>query len=221
MTERTPLEGAAEPCTEEVDRVLASYPALFTRIVKLNPDAIAPNFGYESDVPVGAVCLRDAQSTFGQAIYALHQFCTEPVSHRRSDEPAGPLMAAWLERFYAEDAAMRLYNSAEHLANAIAMLRSIDSRRVAAEKSRSQWERVRKTLAKEAPQDPIHVLMSELRRRAEWRFAIAYRGNVVHQQPPILAGVGVSYRRRRRWNEAPDGWTSIRFDSNQGRHDQR
>ena len=114
-------------------------------------------------------------------------------------------MATWIERFFAEDAAMRLYNAAEHLANAVAMLRGLNSQTLSSERARSQWQRVRRVLQKQAVEDPICIAMCELGDTPHWQFVIRYRGQVVHDQPPILQGLGVSYRRRHRWTMGQDG----------------
>jgi hypothetical protein len=42
---------------------------------------------------------------------------------------------------------------------------------------------------------------------------MSYRGRWVHNQPPTVAGLGITYRRERRWKPSTDGKTySLSFD---------
>ena len=204
------MTDVSEGCIEETDRVLADYPRIMNRIVRLQPDVISANFPYDSDFPVVAVCLRDAQTAFGQAVHALHQFCIEGAKHRSENAEAGPVMAACVERFYVEDAAMRIYSAAEHLANAVAMLRGLDDEALKASRVASQWERVRKVLGRGSPRDIIVRAMNELRSDPGWRFTMRYRGQVVHNQPTLLRGLGIVYERRRRWEQTANGGYTLR-----------
>ena len=194
---------AARQCNDEVDDRLREYEFLVNRISIVAPDFIAANFAYDSGVPIAVVCLRDCQTTLGQALFALHQLCLQTAEHRTADPP-DPLRVAWIERFFLEDAAMRLYSAAEHLANAIAFLLAIDQDEIDAFKTPSQWERVRKALEAHGTDTPIGTCMADLRRVKGWRVAMRYRGRVVHNQPPNLEGLGIQYKRQKRWEATPD-----------------
>lgn len=173
------------------------------RSTMLLPDFVSTCLPHDSDVPIAVVCLRDCQSTLGQCLHALHQHCLQGVEHRFNDEP---VRAAWVERFYLEDAAMRLYAAAEHLANSIAFLRNVAENDLSKIRARSRWEKVRRTLRTPGgTEDLLGEMMQEVGRSRSWKFAITYRGDVVHAQPPILEGDGVRFRRLRRWRSITDG----------------
>jgi hypothetical protein len=44
-----------------------------------------------------------------------------------------------------------------------------------------------------------------LRFSSEWQRTIEYRDTWVHQQPPIVKGTGITYKRERRWKQSKTG----------------
>ena len=193
-----------------VEQSFAGYSDLREGLATALPDVISINLPYDSDIPIALVCLRDCQTAIGQCLYASRQYCIQGRAHRECPEPS-LMMAAWVERFYLEDTAMRLYSAAEHVALGVACLMQITESELTVIKATSLWERVRKSLRARSASGPIPDIMNSLRRSSAWKFAMAYRGRVVHNEPPRLAGLGIQYERRRRWQRAPDGSMTLQI----------
>lgn len=191
-------------CIEHVDGRLEKYSILLDGLAEVLPDFISASLPYDSDLPVALVCLRDSQGALGQCLHALHQYCLQGCAHRYG-EPRQEMMGAWVERFYVEDASMRLYSAAEHAANGIAFLTGVRQDELLQQRGRSQWERTRRALKASGREGPLREVMEATRRNKKWKFTMAYRGRVVHDQPPNLDGLGIQYRRRRHWSTAADG----------------
>jgi len=76
----------------------------------------------------------------------------------------------------------------------------------------SQWEKVRKELNTARLGQTLTNACDKLRRSRAWRFAMSGRGGWVHNQPSTVAGLGIIYRRERRWKQSPNDTTaSLRF----------
>jgi hypothetical protein len=120
------------------------------------------------------------------------------------------MQLAWEQRFFLEDAAMRLYSAAEHLAEAIASYAELDPREVKAAPKTSQWVKVAYVLKAHASHQTFRESMLTLRRVPAWKRCVSYRNAVVHQQPPLLGGSGLAWRRRNPWQQNADGsWTMV------------
>jgi hypothetical protein len=141
----------------------------------------------------------------GAALYALIRYCKVGAEHRaRSAE----MDAVFFEVYYLDDVVLRLYSAAEHLANALIMMLGITDADLAPyQRTASQWEKVRKYLNSARHGQALTNACNKLRRSGAWRFAMSYRGRWVHNQPPPVAGLGISYRRKRRWKQSTDGKT--------------
>lgn len=44
-----------------------------------------------------------------------------------------------------------------------------------------------------------------------WTEAMKYRSRLVHEQPPLVRGLGISHRRQRRWRKAANGGYYLPF----------
>lgn len=197
-------------CIEAVDAKLDSYKHLMTRVTKVVPTAVAAQFPYDSRMSEGLVCLQDAKTSIGQALYGLHEYCARLRDLAPPDE-AEAFRLAWEQRFYVEDTAMRLYSAAEHTAEAIACLAAFDRAHVNSQKGVSQWVKVRRAVARASSWRPLHESMCTLQRSQHWKRSIEYRHAVVHQQPPLLGGSGLAWSRRNPWTVHPDGSRAIVF----------
>lgn len=154
-------------------------------------------------MPIAAVCLQDATSSLAEARYALLEALAHLVWYRDKKEPPNEDLALYFGKFYADDIALRLYASAEHLANAIINILDIESKIVEFKKSKklgvsSQQAIVGKYLAKNLPTNEVTKAVLSLRDSQDWKKTRDYRDNWVHNKPPIIKGLGVNYQRRNR-----------------------
>jgi hypothetical protein len=46
---------------------------------------------------------------------------------------------------------------------------------------------------------------------AAWTDTMSYRGRLVHEQPPLVGGLGIVHRRQRRWRKTEDGGRYLAF----------
>ena len=46
---------------------------------------------------------------------------------------------------------------------------------------------------------------------AAWNAAMSYRGRLVHDQPPLVSGLGIVHRQQRRWRKTEDGGRFLAF----------
>lgn len=154
-------------------------------------------------MPIAAVCLQDATSSLAEARYALLEALAHLVWYRDKSDPPNEDLALYFGKFYADDIALRLYASAEHLANAIINILDIKSKIADFKKSSklgvsSQQAIVGKYLTKNLPTHEITKAVHSLRDSQNWKKTRDYRHNWVHNKPPIIRGLGVNYLRRNR-----------------------
>lgn len=122
----------------------------------------------------------------------------------KGTEPANEMAAVFFGRFYADDTALRLYSAGEHLAEAIIFMLEISDQQLKKYKrpQRSQQSVVGHFLAEEEPHHPIMRAVLKLSQSKEWRDTNKYRNNWVHEQPPTVEGLGIVYKRVKRWQVA-------------------
>lgn len=170
-----------------------------------SPDFLSIPFSPESNVPVASVCLKDTVYTLEEARYALHEVFAHEIWYLEKKEPPNNEAAIFFGRFYANDAALRLYSAGEHLANAIIMMLEIGEQDLKPYKKKgiSQQVIVGHFLREQKPQHPITEVVIKLADSKEWCDTMRYRNRWVHDQPPTVEGLGVVYVRRRRWETLP------------------
>lgn len=195
---------------EVLDRINGLLPdpgPRFDQIHSLSPDMISIAFHPESDVPVAAVCLLDAVRTISAARYALFECHAHGTYYRDVATPPEEITAAWFEQYYMDDAAHRLYSAAEHIANGLLLMLEISDEQFNKFKkgATSQQTAGGRLLLEDHPGLAISKSIGALVKSAEWTAAMNYRGKLVHQQPPLVSGLGIVYKRGRRWRPAPNG----------------
>ena len=164
---------------------------------------------YQSLFPVASVCFHDAHETLWGACYALTEIFAHDIWYLKKKTPPNEMAAALFGRFYADDAALRLYSAGEHLANGIIMMLEISDEELRPYRDKgkrtSQQSIVGNYLRKEKPSHPITISVIRLSDSKEWQATMKYRGRLVHEQPPTVKGLGIVYKRRIRWEPTPNG----------------
>jgi hypothetical protein len=177
-----------------------------------NPSFIAmecaPGSGRER-LPTAAICLQDVAHALSEARYAEAQASLALEVWRL---PGGSLRVAIAQaQYYCADAAHRLYAAGEHIATAILCIRDLDEKALnpgKVERAVSLQARLARHLKTMRPSDPITAAVLKLGATQAWRRSIEYRGDWVHDQAPILDGIGQLFdRHATRWHtmRGPDG----------------
>jgi hypothetical protein len=183
----------------------------------LQPDFISMGFPPRSRISIAAVCLQDVTSTLQEVRHALFEALAYILWYRERNEPPNDHLAIFFGRFYVDDAALRLYAAGEHLAEAIVCMLEIDKESLRKYRKTgrpddqgSQQSAVGKFLKAEMPTHQITKAISILIASKEWLPTINYRDVWVHRKPPIIEGMGISYKRRNRLNVSDTGvWVSF------------
>jgi hypothetical protein len=166
----------------------------------LRPDTITAFYHQDIDsmVPIAAVCLADAVHTLTEARYAMFEALAHLILYRAAAEEE---TAVFFARFYADNVALRLYSSAEHLANAVVCMLEIDEKRLEpyTKKYISRAAQVGNLLKREFPNHAVTNAILALANSPEWQRASLYRNEWVHGQPPNLINQGDTFARRKRW----------------------
>mgnify|MGYP006288976707 CR=1 FL=1 len=154
----------------------------------------------ETKIDIAAVCLRDCMDVSCQVIYALRK-ANENLLWYREENAKAPLEieACWYSKFYADDAALRLYAAAEHIANFIIAFMNIQGDDLNNKKGNaSVASTVGKYMNKKHPDHIISKSINKLLKNDSWLKTIEYRNQWVHEQPPLIEGQGIVYERKSR-----------------------
>ncbi|MGH7389689.1 MAG: hypothetical protein ACREM3_09570 [Candidatus Rokuibacteriota bacterium] len=182
-------------------------------ILSLSPDMISAAFDPDSDVPIASVCLLDALRTMSAARYALFESHAHGIYYREVASPPQEMMAVWFEQFYVQDAAHRLYGAAEDIAEALIMMLEVSPARLQKFKGRavSQQAAVGRLLLEDHPALAITGSIKALTESTAWTATMSYRGRLVHEQPPLVGGLGIVQSRQRRWRKTDNGGRYLAF----------
>lgn len=197
----------------KVERELPDIGELRIATLHLQPDFISLGFPPGSAVPVAAVCLQDVTSTLEEVRYALIESLAHIMWYREKCEPPNEGNAVFFGRFYADDAALRIYAAGEHLANAIISMLEIkkdlqDFKKLKLTKSKnivSKQAIVGNYLIENVPDHEITKAIRKLKDSEEWEKTRKYRDEWVHSKPPIIKGMGIAYERRNRLQVSDTG----------------
>ena len=170
------------------------------------PDFISMGFPVGSSVPIAAVCLQDTTRSLQEARYAVFEAHAHVIWYREKCESTDEFAAVFFGKFYADDAALRLYAAGEHMANAIINMLDIrkdvsDFKKSALAIKKNVMSRqslVGSYLVEHSPSHPITKAIIKLKDSAEWKQTRKYRDDWVHNKPPIIEGMGIDYERRNR-----------------------
>ena len=171
---------------------LPVFDAWVEEATSLLPDFLSATFPHESHIPVASVALADCAYTLYGVRYALHEYLANGIYFRERSDPPNEPLAVIQEVYYLDDAALRLYSAAEHLAAAAAMMLDVTDVDLASFKRRglSRWARVSAFLSDNHSSLSIARAFATLSDDENWKFAIRYRGAWVHNQPPTVHGAG-------------------------------
>lgn len=152
-----------------------------------------------SALPLAGVCLNDSLSGIMEARCALHEAfaCLMWYREKSPSKPNEPA-AVFTSRFYATAAASCLYASGERLADTLMAMFGIDPSKLPTS-AVSRQAKVAQYLRTEKPGDPITAAVQSLGTSPDWMKSRELRDRWVHEQPPIIAGLGIQYRRRQQW----------------------
>ena len=200
--------GILDPQT--LDEMLTRVPSLdelSDRVLRLSPDFISIKFPSASMVPIAAVCLNDTLHMLADVRYALLEAHYHGIWYRRRGGINNERTAVWMERFYTDDAAFRLYAAGEHLAEAITGMMELSEADLGAyRKNRTSRQAVvGQYLVHEKSNHALGQTVATLAKAPEWKRAMDYRADLVHEQPPTIHGLGIAYKRKKRWRIASDG----------------
>lgn len=176
-------------------------------VLELSPILISINAPKDSRIPIAAVCFRDLAGTLCAVRHALHECLACGLWYRQHEYPPKEMGAIFMESYYLDDAALRLYSAGEHLANVIVCMLAIEDSHLDEYRrgTTSKQAAIGKYLRSEQPREKLTQAVSSLADSDEWVATITYRNKWVHEQPPTIEGLGIQYRRRRRWERSEDG----------------
>ena len=179
-------------------------------VMPLPPDFISLKFGYTSTVPIAAVCLQDTVNTLFEAKYALHEVYAHRIYYLEKTTKPNEMAAIYFSKFYSDDIALRLYAATEHLASAIIAMLEINREEIIkirkADRKISSASAIGSFLLKQMSGHSITKAISDLIKCDEWKKIMDYRNKWVHEQPPLMEGMGIVWKRKILWeNEGEDG----------------
>ncbi len=186
---------------KEIANQLPDIKQLNIDILSYDVTSVSFRFPPESTVPVASVCLWDAFDVLADANHAWHELLAHRAWYLEKRETPLEGTAIRFTRFYADDIALRLYATGEHLANAIICMMEIkrEGLKPYKEKYGSSLRNVWEYLKKEEPTHAITEAVKKLAQAKEWRDTISYRNEWVHGKPPIIKGLGIQFERKKRW----------------------
>lgn len=184
---------------QSVNHDLPNIDGLKRQIGLLSPEFISAKFKSDSDFPIAAVCFQDASRILSESRYALLEAMAHKIWYLEKVTPKDEDNATFFTRYYLDDAALRLYSAAEHLAKAVVFILDIKDEKLKQTRTGSRFTSVRKILRETHPDHIITKNLDELYCSWEWKTTIKYRDDWVHSQPPIVDGTGMVFERKRRW----------------------
>lgn len=191
----------------EISRKIPSLEDLQQTVLRLTPDLISIRFPPESTIPIASVCFHDTLSALEEANYALHEVFASRIWYLEKCNPPNEDMAIFLGKFYIDDVILRLYSAGEHLAEGISNLLSLEEEKLKQLKGKKTRQQivVGNFLKTKMPSNPITQIILRLADSIEWQKTLDYRGKWVHNQPPLIKGFGIAYKREKRWQKTKSG----------------
>ena len=195
----------SETKKQEIKNKLPNINSELAWLSGLHQDWLDHLAGPKSKIPVAKVCLLDAVRVTGQTSYALGQAYAH-INWFKEECPGAPKNsdAHHYGRFYADDAVIRLYSAAEHVASFIISFLDIPKNELSQYKKENKQVAmavvIGKYLTKQKANSPITLLLETLRNE-KWDFIRGYRNEWIHNKPSMLDSPGVDYKRINRWRQ--------------------
>ncbi|TES88129.1 MAG: hypothetical protein E3J94_08560 [Desulfobacteraceae bacterium] len=164
----------------------------------------------ETKIDIAAVCLRDSVDVACDVVYALRKAYENLIWYREQDPDAPKEMEACrFAKFFADDAALRLYASGEHIAHFLIHFLDIpaDNIRPYKKSNASISSAVGKYLNATSDNQDISQHINSLLNEGSWQKTIDYRNHWVHEQPPLMEGQGIVYERKSRLKKTEKGYS--------------
>ena len=187
----------------------------------LSPDIVSINLPPESDISEAPAIFYDVFYALEAAVYALREVFAHQIWYLKKKEPPNEMAAAFFGRFYVDDAILRLYSAGEqYLVDAIKKMLEIREEQLTPckmerkKKYKREGKNSRKITRLEIVGDflsnqekayPFTEAVTSLADLKEWEKTVDYRNLWVHRQPPTVAGMGIVYKRGKRWKPLPNG----------------
>jgi hypothetical protein len=197
---------------EDAQRIIKELPSM-SGVEKyrclLDPSLISTSLRFhpECNFPLAAVCFSDTLSTLADIRFALSEALANRIWYCEQRSELVPETGIWMEAFYLTDAAIRLYSAAEHLANGIICMLELKNEDLEPfrEGRSSQQIIVGKYLAGTKMDSQITKEILKLRDSESWHKIVEIRTDTTHNQPPTIEGMGITYKRKKRWVKSEDG----------------
>jgi len=189
-----------------IDSLLGAVVPLQERTLRLWPDLISLSFPTDSDVPVAAVCFQDSAAVLCEVRIALYEYHAHRMWYREHRKPPDLDAAVMTEKFFLDDAALRIYAAGEHLAEAIRCMFGVSKDALKKYRNRctSNQCAIGKFMKAENPNSRVTQALVTLIGSDDWKKTRKHRDMWVHEQPPTVVGMGIVYNRIRRWKEQPN-----------------
>lgn len=173
------------------------------KIGQLLPESVALHFDPDAAMDIAVVCLRDAAEYFQEAWLALHEAKAGIEWYRVQRDPPLEETAIFVGRFFADDVALRVYSTAEHVAAFLQAYLGIseDDLKPYSEGRTSRASMVGRYLVHEMPDHRVTHAVKRFIDTEECRFALDHRNKWVHEDRPRIAGLGMVWNRKPRWRK--------------------
>ena len=205
---------------EKIYQEIPDLSNLGDMVFHLPPDFIPIHFPPKSDIQEVPAIFHDVFHTLEHAVYALREVFAHQIWYLEKKDPPNKMAAALFGRYYADDVALRLYSAGEqYLVDAIKKMLEISEKQLALyrmgrkEKYKREGINPRKItrleivgdfLSAQKPVYPFTEAITSLTDLKEWKTTVDYRNRWVHEQPPTVAGMGIVYKRGKRWKPLPN-----------------
>lgn len=191
-----------------IEEKLPQLDFVMSAVLRLSPDLISVKFSPDSSIPVASTCLRDAVDVLCDVRFALFEAFAHKVWFENYEAESKRWVGIHFARFFADDVALRLYSAGLHLAAGLTNMLEISKKDLAKRGKRKRMNHrlvaVADYLQTELSDTKISKSMQDLIASKEWNATIDYRNKWVHNQPPLIEGVGIVYERRNRWIVSDD-----------------
>lgn len=188
----------------EINKLLPNLGEIQHKIIWMTPEFSAIFLGPKSPLPKAAVCIKDCMDTLFGVLHAMSSALEHYKLSKKYKRQENIIGQYFLTKYYCDDVALRLYSAQEHLSNSIILLFKIDnsSLNFGQNKRGGFAGKLANLLKQKFPTDIITIKLNNLGKNKDWQTIIKYRNDWVHNQPPLIDGLGLQYKRIDRWQKS-------------------